>query len=242
MENREYSTAPEERIPERIPEMDKNLRAYLRKEITNKSSANPEEIIAKIEELSRESLPNPRTALMSYMTPIFQENTSLFVNRLFGYKKRMCRDSPHCRRVGCYFRHENTDENMMEVEERRTYAPDRHANSGKQLLEKQKRILGILSSRRDLPPDVLSLIDQLKKLTSRIKPAQMAQEMASSTLSTRFVISDRKEWMTREHLATYPGVLNVTEEGVVECASRQDAERVVKMLSKIDYTAKPTWV
>ncbi|KAI5184758.1 hypothetical protein NEHOM01_0360 [Nematocida homosporus] len=239
--------------PEKIPMMDKNLRFYLRKEIKSYTPVNPDEIIDKIEEMSREDIPNPRMALMSTFEEIFQDKTLLFVNRLMGYQRRPCRDGANCRRLGCYFKHPPIDENMMEIDERPMHprreerysmagGEDRHGGA-KSLLDKQRRIVEILSKRLDLPDDVLGLIEQLKKLTGRIKPGMLGQVMADlNNTSTRFVISNRKGWMTREHLMTYPGVVCVGDDGVIECATRPDAEQVFDMISKIDYSAKPTWI
>ncbi|KAI5189644.1 hypothetical protein NEMIN01_0597 [Nematocida minor] len=225
---------------ERIPEMDKNLRFYLKKEIRNYTECNPEEIISKIEAMSHESLVNPKEELSMMLQPVFEDRTQMFVNRLFGYQKRLCRDNGHCRRLGCYFKHTPVGLPMMEIDEKPAFNPreERLMGNNKVALEKQRRIVEILSKRMDLPPDVKSLIEQLRRLMCRGKP----MAVSPAHLSTRFVIENRQEWMTNEHLHTYPGVMNISEDGVIEFSSRQDAERVFNMICKIDKNSRPTWI
>ncbi|KAI5165540.1 hypothetical protein NEIRO03_0467 [Nematocida sp. AWRm78] len=226
--------------PERIPDLDKNLRIYLKKEIRNYTDVNPEEIISKIEAVAHENIPNVKEHLASTLQPILQDRTQLFVNRLFGYQKRMCRDNGHCRRPGCYFKHSPVGLPMMEIDERPALSAreERFMGANKGAIEKQRRLIDILSRRTDLPSDVHSVIEQLRRLIYRGRPMPAQQQ----DTSTRFIINNRQDWMTTEHLHTYPGVVNVTENGIIECATRQDAERVFNMIYKIDKNSHPTWI
>ncbi|KAH9386455.1 uncharacterized protein NEMAJ01_1351 [Nematocida major] len=241
MERNFIGDAPREYTQERIPEMDKNLRFYLKKEIRNYTDMHPDEIIAKIEAISQENIPNPREELQNMLQPELGERAQTFVNRLFGYQKRMCRDNGHCRRPGCYFKHTPVGLPMMEIDERPAFNPreERHLNTPKAIQDKQRRIVEILSKRADLPADVRSLIDQLRRLICRGRPMHSA---SGTEASTRFIINNRQDWMTNEHLHTYPGVVNVFENGVIECATRQDAERVFNIIYKIDKNSQPMWV
>lgn len=225
---------------ERIPEMDKNLRYYLKKEIRNYTDMNPEEIISKIEAMSHANLMQPREEMVNMLHPIFADRTQLFVNRLFGYQKRMCRDNGSCKRPGCYFKHTPIGLPMMEIDEKPSYSPreERMMGGTKGLIEKQRRIVDMLSKRTDLLPDARSLVEQLRRLMHRGKIG--GHELGSQ--STRFIINNRQDWMTNQHLYTYPGVVNITEEGIIECASRPDAERVFKMIYKLDKDSNPTWI
>ncbi|KAI5160347.1 hypothetical protein NEAUS03_1101 [Nematocida ausubeli] len=232
-------SAPGGYTPERVPEMDKNLRIYLRKEIRNYTSENPDEIISKIELVSHEA--NPKEQLLNILQPVFEDRTQLFVNRLFGYQKRMCRDGAHCRRPGCYFKHPSVGLPMMEIDERPAISPREerfHGGAPKAVLERQRKIIDLLSRRTDLPADAQSLIEQLRRLICRGPRGSQGTEH----LSTRFIINNRQEWMTNEHLHTYPGVIRVSENGTVECATRPDAERVFNMIYKIDKNSHPTWI
>ncbi|OAG29713.1 hypothetical protein NEDG_00846 [Nematocida displodere] len=228
---------------ERIPEVDKNLRFYLRKEIPKLSSFSPDEVIDKLEELSRESHPDPRLVLTTTFEPVFQNNIGAFVGKLLGYQKRPCRDNGNCRRPGCYFSHQAVDENVMEVDERPFHgregreARDPRKEQSRLLIDKQRRLIEILSQRSDLPEDLLPIVDQLHKITQRIRSPYHSAETKA-----RFIINNRQKWMTNEHLSTYPGVLSISETGVIECASRQDAERVIRMICKGDSAAKPTFI
>lgn len=242
MEGRQEYAAEVQGQTEKIPEMDTNLRHYLRKEIPKFSNIDPDTVIGKIEEMSREHIPNTRIVLFNVFQPIFESNTQLFVGRLLGYRKRMCRDNGNCRRLGCYFNHESVDENMMEIDERQDFrAREDKGGMLNALIDKQRRIIDILKKRRDLPQDLYPVFEQLKKTSLRMKT--IVQKMAEmGPRSTRFVIENKQEWMTREHLLTYPGVLSISDAGVIECVTRKDAERVIRMLCKGDHTVRPTWV
>lgn len=239
MERNFTETAPRAYSHERIPEMDKNLRLYLKKEIRNYTEINPEEIIAKIEGLSHENIINPKEELVVMLQPVFEERTHIFVNRLFGYQKRMCRDNGHCRRSGCYFKHTPVGLPMMEIDERPPFnsREERLMGSTKGLVEKQRRIIEILSKRTDVSPEVKSLIEQLRKLMCR-----GGRVSAPPPVTTRFIIRNRPDWMSDQHIYTYPGVTNVFENGVVECATRKDAETVFGMIDQIDKNSHPTWI
>ncbi|KAI5172036.1 hypothetical protein NEFER03_1281 [Nematocida sp. LUAm3] len=250
MEHREEYKEPTQ---DKIPNMDKNLRAYLRKEIRSYTNINPDEIIEKIEEISRESVANPRAVLASVFEGVFGEKIMLFVNRLLGYQKRPCRNGAACHRLGCYYKHppKDWDENMMVVEERPSFSrreqggpEERFGGGSRILLEKQKRLIEMLSKRVDLPPDVISLIDQLKKITQRIRPGCFASGGAPEehSDSTRFLLTNRKEWMTRDHLSTYPGVMHVTDDGIMEFRNRGEAEEVFNLISRVDSNSNPKWI
>lgn len=248
MDEREYSTQYSQ---ERIPQMDKNLRFYLRKELRGYGINNSEEIIRKIEELENEKPANPRETLIATFENVFNDKTILFVNRLMGYQKKMCRNGASCHRMGCYFKHPSTNENMMEIEtespvhrreNRYSSGGDERYSNSKALLDKQRMLLDMLRKRSDIPPDVLSVIDQIKKITNRIKPGALQQFIQNEPVSARFILSNRKEWMTQAHLSTYPGVISVSAEGIVECETPEAAENVAKIITKIDHTVRPTWI
>lgn len=224
---------------ERIPEIDKNLRYYLKKEIRNYTDINPEEIISKIEEMSHENILRPKEELANVLYPIFTDKTQLFVNRLFGYQKRMCRDNGHCKRPGCYFKHTPIGLPMMEIDENPSYSirEERAQGHTKGLIEKQRKIVDILSKRTDIPPDAKLLIEQLRRLLNRGKHMG-----GQENRSTRFIIANRQDWMTDEHLYTYPGVESITEDGVIKCITRQDAERVSNMIWKLEKTSDIRWI
>jgi len=230
-----------ERGQERIPVMEKNLRFYLRKELRKQPDVDCERVIEKIDNLSRENVENPRDALFGALGEDLKDSTAYFVDRVLKYQTRMCRDSPNCKRLGCYFKHETgAGDGMLEIEERGRPPMSERASGGQKIMvDKQRRLIEILEQRRDLPEDVLGLVEQLKRTTSRINFSGAGRAGARESVredANKFVIKKAVPWITREHLITYPGVMGVYETLVVECAGRKEAEMVMAMLSKIDQT------
>lgn len=244
MQEKEREGLPIEEIKEEYPQdsihpITPPFRAYLHNEIQKVTPVDPLVVISQIEEISHKGYHNPREYLYMSLEPLLQENTRLFISKLMNYKKKPCRDGPNCKRgPSCYFIHEHE-----------SYAPlpsvIKEPESLRSLFEKQKRLFESLE-RKPLPMDLKSTIERLRKSCIQVRGLVINKmRQGTNDQDTRpkaFQITNRKEWMTDEHLRSYPGVLSISNDGVVECETRKDAERVMNMIKRGDYSVETMWV
>jgi hypothetical protein len=224
-----------------IPAMTEEFRAYLRSELPKFTNEHPDAVICAIEELAMQNLPNPREAMIMALEPALGDMARYFVNRLAGYKKKPCRMGASCRRgASCFFSHERDGGEGGYSQWQRPEHMERE-RSLRGLVDKQRKILDTME-RAGLSEDIQALVDRAKRMNAAMRAYATGRSPEMGERSLRFVIAKRKEWMTDEHLGTYPGVVRILHGGVVECGTREDAERIFNMIKQGDPSADLSWL